>query len=780
VFGGQSSGKSSLLEGMTGAPLPRSDGMTTKCPIEFRMKKDESCEFEATISIIPNDAGLKETVRDPQTVHNHDSLRTVLADFHKTMCGDTISTDVICVSLRGAKMLNMTLIDLPGMINTSTGGVTEQTMQDIRDIVNRYMKKSRTIILAVLPSNQDIATTSVLQDASQYDPNGERTLGVLTKPDLIDKGGEAKVADVLANETRPLRYGYIMVHNPSQDDLNRNISAEEASANEDAFFNTHPVFNANTFAGRIGKTALAQQLQPLLVKHIKKAIDPMRNELRLKTKECETSLTKMGCPPPNTLADCIHTLQTVKDDFLTALHNSTGDASYDENSLTNRMSMLRNDQSEWYKNVRRLCPDFRVKYVKSSVEMPSGETFYFNLPAKCFENGNALKADDTDVLLTYKDPLDTDEHKYTYEELKRGVEGEYSNVSIADPSLPLGDQQENVQLEQFADIARDDDAPLLSITSNGTVSTMHIDEAKFTIHEVYYKTPESLLEKIQTMMAKFRGRSMHGFLNFNVFTSLIQSYTKEWIQPTQIHLLHPLTNTVLEDVLVKCMECNEALVHNTNLQQLIRESLEPVLNNAKKTLEDEIKKLFEHENHPSTLNHYLYDTYHKIRIHRFEQAVASCLDFTTRHKTYTAREVQTLMKGVMTDTIGDASNSEQEAQDMVDVLTAYYKVMFKRWVDNVAQVVDTCYVSKLVEPCREALRIRFLKLGSRQEKQVLKLFEEPIIDQQRRAELNEKLSRMNKAIQELDRLCESRCNDIVADDERDGWEKCETTETETV
>ena len=69
VFGGQSSGKSSLLEGMTGAPLPRSDGMTTKCPIEFRMKKDESCEFEATISIIPNDAGLKETVRDPQTVH---------------------------------------------------------------------------------------------------------------------------------------------------------------------------------------------------------------------------------------------------------------------------------------------------------------------------------------------------------------------------------------------------------------------------------------------------------------------------------------------------------------------------------------------------------------------------------------------------------------------------------------------------------------------------------------------------------------------------------------
>lgn len=815
VVGDQSSGKSSLLEGVTGAPLPRSNGMTTKCPIEFRMKKDESCDFEATIRIIPNDAGLMKDVREPETVDNRESLQTVLKNFHDTLCGDTISNDVICVSLRGAEMPNLTLIDLPGIIHTSTGGTTEQTIRDIRDIVNRYMEKSRTIILAVIPCNQDIATTSVLQDASRYDPNGERTLGVLTKPDLIVKGDEAMVSDILANKTLPLRHGYIMVHNPSQDDLNHNISAKEANAKEDAFFNTHPVFNASAFAGLLGKTALAQKLQPLLVKHIKKAIDPMRNELRTKTKECETSLTKMGCPPPDTLGDCIQIIQTVKDDFLTALNNSTGDASYDEDSLTNRMSMLRNGQSEWYKNVRRLRPDFDVKYVKSSVEMSDGETVDFNLPAKCFENGNALKADDTDVLLTYKDSQDTDEHKYTYEELVREVEGGYSNVSIAPPPsrvftvnhgplhLPLGDQLENVQMEQLADISHsasaDDDEdtvspvrrphivvpskPFLSITSsNGTVSTIqHIDEAKFTIQEVYYKTPESLLEDIRTKMAKFRGRSLPGFLNFSVFTSIIQSYTKEWHLPTQMHLLHPLTNTVLEDVLAKCLECNEALTHNAKLQELIRESLVPVLNTAKKTLEDEVKKLFEHENHPSTLNHYLYDTYHKIRIRRFQQAVESRLDFTTRQKTYTATEVRTLMNGVMAETIGNASNAEQEAQEMVDVLSAYWTVMFKRWADNVAQAVDTCYVSQLVEPCREALRIRFSMLGSHQEKQVLELFEEPLIDRQRRTELNERLFRMKRAIQELDRLCESRCNDIVVDDERDGWDNlCETTETDKV
>lgn len=201
-----------------------------------------------------------------------------------------------------------------------------------------------------------------------------------------------------------------------------------------------------------------------------------------------------------------------------------------------------------------------------------------------------------------------------------------------------------------------------------------------------------------------------------------------------------------------------------------------------KTLEDEVKNLFERENHPSTVNHYFYDTYHKNRIRRFQQAVQSRLDFITRHKTYTATEVCTMMSGVMAETIGNASNAEQEAQDMVDVLSAYWKVMmFKRWTDNLAQAVDTCYVSQLVEPCRQALRIRFSMLGSRQEKQVRELFEEPIIDRQRRAELNEKLSRMKRAIQELDRLCESPCNDIVVDYERDGWDNlCETTKTDKV
>lgn len=43
------------------------------------------------------------------------------------------------------------------------------------------------------------------------DPSGKRTIGVLTKPDLINPGGEAEVLDVLNNIRKPLKLGYVMV-----------------------------------------------------------------------------------------------------------------------------------------------------------------------------------------------------------------------------------------------------------------------------------------------------------------------------------------------------------------------------------------------------------------------------------------------------------------------------------------------------------------------------------------------------------------------------------------
>jgi len=80
-------------------------------------------------------------------------------------------------------------------------------IQEVNNLINSYLIQERTIILAVLPANQDIATCDILERAAQVDPTGERTIGVLTKPDLVGPGSEDEVIAVLNNVSKPLKLG---------------------------------------------------------------------------------------------------------------------------------------------------------------------------------------------------------------------------------------------------------------------------------------------------------------------------------------------------------------------------------------------------------------------------------------------------------------------------------------------------------------------------------------------------------------------------------------------
>ena len=104
-------------------------------------------------------------------------------------------------------VLNLTLIDLPGLVRTVTEGQNPQVIVEVNNLIEAYLAQSRTIILAVVPSNVDVATVDILERAQNVDPTGERTIGVLTKPDLIDRGSEAEVVQVLTNVRKPLKLG---------------------------------------------------------------------------------------------------------------------------------------------------------------------------------------------------------------------------------------------------------------------------------------------------------------------------------------------------------------------------------------------------------------------------------------------------------------------------------------------------------------------------------------------------------------------------------------------
>ena len=114
----------------------------------------------------------------------------------------TFSDDVLKIEICGPKQQHLSVIDVPGIFRNTTPGVTtDSDIEIVRNMVNNYMKNPRSVILAVIPANVDIATQEILKMAEKCDANGQRTLGVLTKPDLVDRGAEHRVIDLVEGKT---------------------------------------------------------------------------------------------------------------------------------------------------------------------------------------------------------------------------------------------------------------------------------------------------------------------------------------------------------------------------------------------------------------------------------------------------------------------------------------------------------------------------------------------------------------------------------------------------
>ncbi|KAF4095127.1 hypothetical protein G5714_024205 [Onychostoma macrolepis] len=137
---------------------------------------------------------------------------------------------------------DLTLIDLPGIARVPVNGQPQDIGSQIKRMIMKYTEKQETINMVVCPCNTDIATTEALKMAQEVDPDGKRTVAILTKPDLIDKGTEKRILRIVSNEVIPLRKGYIMVKCRGQQQIDDNISLEESADMERDFFQNHEHF----------------------------------------------------------------------------------------------------------------------------------------------------------------------------------------------------------------------------------------------------------------------------------------------------------------------------------------------------------------------------------------------------------------------------------------------------------------------------------------------------------------------------------------------------------
>ena len=148
-----------------------------------------------------------------------------------------------------------------------------------RNMAHRYVSDPRTIILCVIPANADMSTSDGLQMAMQLDPKGLRTIGVITKIDIMDKGTNAK--RMLTNQEVPLRLGYVGVKNRSQQDIVDNMSVRDAVEREKLYFSTHPVYSTMQ-PGVLGTDTLTSKLTKVLFTHIKHNLPEITKEIREK------------------------------------------------------------------------------------------------------------------------------------------------------------------------------------------------------------------------------------------------------------------------------------------------------------------------------------------------------------------------------------------------------------------------------------------------------------------------------------------------------------------
>ncbi|NXI86722.1 DYN2 protein, partial [Rhipidura dahli] len=266
VVGGQSAGKSSVLENFVGRDfLPRGSGIVTRRPLILQLifSKTEYAEFLHCKS---------------KKFTDFDEVRQEIEAETDRVTGTNKGISPVPINLRvySPHVLNLTLIDLPGITKVPVGDQPQDIEFQIRDMILQFISRESSLILAVTPANMDLANSDALKMAKEVDPQGLRTIGVITKLDLMDEGTDAR--DVLENKLLPLRRGYIGVVNRSQKDIDGKKDIRAALAAERKFFLSHPAYRH--MAERMGTPHLQRVLNQQLTNHIRETLPSLRSKLQ--------------------------------------------------------------------------------------------------------------------------------------------------------------------------------------------------------------------------------------------------------------------------------------------------------------------------------------------------------------------------------------------------------------------------------------------------------------------------------------------------------------------
>ncbi|KAF2703656.1 hypothetical protein K504DRAFT_443514 [Pleomassaria siparia CBS 279.74] len=298
VCGDQSAGKSSVLEAISGLSFPTKDTVCTRFATELVLRRDATLRVKVSINPSP-----ERSVDEKERLSRFDfeldatspDLGSVIEKAKEAMgVSDTkvFSTDSLRVELCGPTQPHLTLVDLPGLFRAGNRDQSVHDAPTVKKMVRSYMQRPRSIILAVVSAKGDIALQDVTELAHELDPNGTRTLGLITKPDTLDVGSdsEASYLRLAQNKDVVYRLGWHVLKNRNYE--MRDAPSKERDESEENFFATG--IWTSMESAHLGVKSLKPRLSNILKDEILRQLPNLLQDVESAIVECHGRLERLG------------------------------------------------------------------------------------------------------------------------------------------------------------------------------------------------------------------------------------------------------------------------------------------------------------------------------------------------------------------------------------------------------------------------------------------------------------------------------------------------------
>ncbi|KAF9192852.1 Dynamin- GTPase protein [Haplosporangium sp. Z 767] len=392
VVGSQSSGKSSVLETIVQKDfLPRSAGICTRRPLVLQLVNTHIGNMPPSTA---SDGSLIEAPDRAEFLHlpnkqffDFEEVRKEIETETARVAGQNkaISRTPIHLKIFSKNVLNLTLVDLPGVTKIPVGDQPTDIEKQTRNLILDYILKPNSVILAVSPANVDLANSDSLKLARQVDPEAKRTIGVLTKLDLMDAGTNS--LDILSGRAYPLKLGFIGVVNRSQADIQNNKPMAEAFKSETEFFQSHPAYRA--IAHRCGTNFLAKTLNTILMNHIRDKLPDIKAKLNSLIGQTQQELQSYGDPTFTGKAHrgslILQLLTKFASDFVAAIDGTSSDISTKELCGGARIYYIFNNVFGAALDSVNPCENLTVQDIRTAIRNSTGPRPSLFVPEIAFD-----------------------------------------------------------------------------------------------------------------------------------------------------------------------------------------------------------------------------------------------------------------------------------------------------------------------------------------------------------------------------------------------------------